>query len=122
MPALLHAQYRIVSTFAVGGEGSWDYVVPDPANIIACSSAARIRVMVVDENDGKPIGEVRGHPRRAHGTAIAEKSGHGFATSGNDSSVVMFDLKTFEACSPRAPPRTPTPSSATIPRPTACSH
>jgi DNA-binding beta-propeller fold protein YncE len=32
----------------------------------------------------------------AHGTAIAESSGHGFATSGNDQSIVMFDLKTFK--------------------------
>ncbi len=33
----------------------------------------------------------------AHGTAVAEASGHGFATSGNDQSVVMFDLKTYAA-------------------------
>jgi DNA-binding beta-propeller fold protein YncE len=32
----------------------------------------------------------------AHGTAIAPASGHGFATSGSDQSVVMFDLKTFK--------------------------
>jgi hypothetical protein len=31
----------------------------------------------------------------AHGTAVAEASGHGFATSARDRSVVMFDLKTF---------------------------
>jgi DNA-binding beta-propeller fold protein YncE len=34
--------------------------------------------------------------RGAHGTAIALSSGHGFATSGNDQSIVMFDLKTFK--------------------------
>jgi DNA-binding beta-propeller fold protein YncE len=27
---------------------------------------------------------------------MAEATGHGFATSGNDRSVVMFDLKTFK--------------------------
>ena len=32
----------------------------------------------------------------AHGTAIAESTGHGFATSGNDQSVVMFDLKSLK--------------------------
>jgi DNA-binding beta-propeller fold protein YncE len=92
-PTLLRAQYRIVSTFAVGGEGSWDYVVPDPANH-RLFIGRQTRVMVVDENDGKLIGEIR-DIHGAHGTAIAEKSGHGFATSGNDSSIVMFDLKTF---------------------------
>jgi DNA-binding beta-propeller fold protein YncE len=53
------------------------------------------RVMVIDENDGKLLGEVTGI-NGAHGTAIAAKSGHGFATSGNDSSIVMFDLTTFK--------------------------
>jgi hypothetical protein len=51
--------------------------------------------MVVDENDGKLLGEVTGI-KGAHGTAIAAASGHGFATSGADRSVVMFDLKTFK--------------------------
>jgi DNA-binding beta-propeller fold protein YncE len=52
--------------------------------------------MVVDEDTGKLLGEVTGI-QGAHGTAVAEVTGHGFATSGNDQSVVMFDLKTFKA-------------------------
>ena len=51
--------------------------------------------MVVDENDGRLLGEVMGI-KGAHGTAIALSSGRGFATSGNDQSIVMFDLKTFK--------------------------
>src|SRR5438105_4368874 len=51
--------------------------------------------MVVDENTGTLLGEVTGI-QGAHGTAIAAASGHGFATSGNDQSVVMFDLKTLQ--------------------------
>jgi DNA-binding beta-propeller fold protein YncE len=51
--------------------------------------------MVVDENTGTLLGEVTGI-QGAHGTAVAEATGHGFATSGNDQSVVMFDLKTFK--------------------------
>jgi DNA-binding beta-propeller fold protein YncE len=51
--------------------------------------------MVVDVDNGKLLGEVIGI-QGAHGTAVAEASGHGFATSGNDQSVVMFDLKTFK--------------------------
>jgi DNA-binding beta-propeller fold protein YncE len=50
--------------------------------------------MVVDQENGKLLGEVTGI-KGAHGTAIAPASGHGFATSGNDQSVVMFDLKSF---------------------------
>src|SRR5258706_16144432 len=51
--------------------------------------------MVVDEDTGKLLGEVK-DIQGAHGTAVAEGSGRGFATSGNDQSVVMFDLKTFK--------------------------
>ena len=96
--ALLIAQtssaYRITHTYVLGGEGSWDYVVPDPPNHRVFIGRQN-RVMVVDENDGKLLGEVTGI-NGAHGTAIAPRSGHGFATSGNDESVVMFDLKTFK--------------------------
>jgi outer membrane protein assembly factor BamB len=90
-------QYQITHTFPVGGNGSWDYVVPDPAHHRVFIGRSD-RVMVVDENDGKLLGEVTGI-HGAHGTAIAEQSGHGFATSGNDSSVVMFDLATFKPLS-----------------------
>src|SRR5579872_3657422 len=94
--ASLSAQtYRVTHTYALGGDGSWDYVVPDPPNH-RVFVARQNRVMVVDEDSGKLLGEVTGI-NGAHGTAIAQASGHGFATSGNDQSVVMFDLKTYKA-------------------------
>jgi DNA-binding beta-propeller fold protein YncE len=51
--------------------------------------------MVVDMNDGRLIGHVTGI-KGAHGVALAPGTGRGFATSSDDSSVVMFDLKTFK--------------------------
>jgi len=86
--------YRVTHTYTLGGDGSWDYVVPDPPHH-RVFIARQTRVMVVDEDTGTLLGEVAGI-QGAHGTAIAESSGHGFATSGNDQSVVMFDLKTFK--------------------------
>jgi hypothetical protein len=86
--------YRVTQTYTLGGEGRWDYVVPDPPNH-RLFIARENRVMVVDEDRGTLLGEVTGI-QGAHGTAVAEASGHGFATSGNDQSVVMFDLKTFK--------------------------
>ena len=77
----------------IGGDGSWDYIVPDPPNH-RLFIGRQNRVMVVDEDSGTVLGEVSGI-RGAHGTAVAAESGHGFATSGNDQSVVMFDLKTL---------------------------
>jgi DNA-binding beta-propeller fold protein YncE len=88
------SEYRITHTYLLGGDGSWDYVVPDPpAHRVFL--ARQNRVMVVDENDGKLLGEVMGI-NGAHGTAIVHSAGVGFATSGNDQSVVEFDLKTFK--------------------------
>jgi len=88
------SSYRITHTYLLGGDGSWDYVVPDPPHH-RVFLARQNRVMVVDEDSGKLLGEVTGI-QGAHGTAVAEATGHGFATSGNDQSVVMFDLKTFQ--------------------------
>jgi DNA-binding beta-propeller fold protein YncE len=86
--------YHVIQTYALGGDGAWDYVVPEPAQHRVFIARTN-RVMVVDEETGKLLGEVTGM-NGAHGTAIAEASGHGFATSGNDQSVVMFDARTFK--------------------------
>src|SRR3989441_7331392 len=86
--------YRIARTYTLGGDGSWDYLVPDPPNH-RVFIGRQTRVMVVDENNGMLLGEVTGI-KGAHGTALADATGHGFATSGTDESVVIVDLKTFK--------------------------
>jgi len=99
--ALLLAQspssYRVTHTCMLGGDGSWDYIVPDPPNH-RLFIARQNRVMVVDEDSGMLLGEVTG-VQGAHGTAVAASSGHGFATEGNSQTVAMFDLKTFKVLS-----------------------
>jgi DNA-binding beta-propeller fold protein YncE len=86
--------YEITHTYNVGGDGGWDYIVPDPPTH-RLFIGRQNRVMVVDMNTGRLIAEVTGI-NGAHGTALAAGTGHGFATSGNDSSIVMFDLKTYK--------------------------
>src|SRR5206468_8823875 len=94
-PLALCAQaYTITHTYTLGGEGGWDYVTADAPNhrlFIARSN----RLMVVDMNDGHLITEIRGLDG-AHGVALAPGTGHGFATSGEDSSVLMFDSRTYK--------------------------
>lgn len=94
--AALSAQpsYHISQRYLLGGDGSWDYVVPDPSSH-RLYLARQNRIMVVDENTGKLLGEVTGI-NGAHGTAIASESGHGFATEGIGKSVAMFDLRSFQ--------------------------
>ena len=71
LPAVASGQYKITHTYTVGGDGSWDYVIPDTTNH-RLFIGRQNRVMVVDENDGKLIGEMTGI-HGAHGVAIAAK-------------------------------------------------
>jgi DNA-binding beta-propeller fold protein YncE len=87
------ASYHVARDLTLGGDGRWDYVVVDTAND-RLFIARQTRVMVVDPDSGKLLGEIPGL-NGAHGVALAYAAGHGFATSGHDSSVTMFDLKTL---------------------------
>jgi YVTN family beta-propeller protein len=86
--------YHIIQHYAVGGEGGWDYVIPDTVGN-RLFVGRQNRVMVIDLGTGKLAGEIPGLSA-AHGVALDYSTGHGFATSGRDSTVVMFDLKTLE--------------------------
>jgi len=85
--------YSVTHTYTLGGDGGWDYLALDTAGH-RLFIARQDRVMVVDPATGKLLGEIPGL-NRAHGVAFAYGAGHGFATSGADSTVTMFDLKTL---------------------------
>src|SRR5213079_2600243 len=91
------APYQITHTYVLGGDGRWDYVTPDPVRH-RVFIARQDRFMVVDARSGTLLGEVSSI-HGAHGVALVEAAHHGFATSGNDSSVVMFDPATFQVLS-----------------------
>lgn len=93
-PLAGQGSYQITQRYPLGGAGGWDYLVPDPSTHRLYIGRSN-RVMVVDETNGTLIGEVTGI-NGAHGTAVVDKIGRGFATSGQDSSIVMFDLATFK--------------------------
>jgi YVTN family beta-propeller protein len=84
----------VVATHKLGGDGGWDYLALDTVRnrlFIARSN----RLMVVDADKGTLLGEIPGFDR-AHGVAFSYATGHGFATSGADSTVIMFDLATLK--------------------------
>lgn len=93
--AIAHAAgYHVAKRYPLGGDGGWDYVAVDTVgNRIFI--ARQDRIMVVDEKNGREIGEIPGL-ERAHGVAFSYDNGRGFATSGEDSTVVMFDLATLK--------------------------
>lgn len=91
----LRAQsYHVTHTYTLGGDGGWDYLSLDTVGhrlFVARSD----RLMVIDPASGKVLAEIPGL-NRAHGVAFDYADGKGFATSGGDSSVVIFDLKTLQ--------------------------
>src|ERR1700746_814461 len=82
-----------VEKFDIKGEGGTDYVAVEAATGRVFVSRGD-HMMVVEGASGKVLGDIP-DPPGVHGAGIATKSGHGFTTNGGDSTVTMFDLKTF---------------------------
>jgi DNA-binding beta-propeller fold protein YncE len=85
--------YHVTKTVTLGGSGGWDYLALDTAGN-RLFIARQDRVLVVSPDSGTVLGEIDGL-HGAHGVAFAYGAGHGFATSGRDSTVTIFDLKTL---------------------------
>src|ERR1700685_3339338 len=85
--------YKVVHTWKLGGDGGWDYLFADSAGHRLFIARAT-RVMVVDTESGKPVGEI---PDTAgvHGIAIDYELGRGFTSNGREDTVSVFDLKSL---------------------------
>lgn len=92
-PLGAQGSYHVTARHALGGAGGWDYLAVDTAGHRLFVSRSD-RITAVDPATGKILGEIAGL-HRGHGVAFAYAAGHGFATSGADSTVTMFDLKTL---------------------------
>jgi len=96
------ADFRVTTHYPVGGEGFYDYIRFDPAgNRLFIGHDKRFEV--IDADTGKKLGEI-GPAARAHGVALAQEFGRGFATCGDfksphANSVIMFDLGTLKTIS-----------------------
>ncbi len=92
-PLASSAQTFKVQKYSIGGDGGTDYLLAEAGTGRVFVSRGT-HVMVVDGRTGKVLGDIPDTPRN-HGIALAPKSGHGFITSGGDSTVTMFDIKTL---------------------------
>lgn len=93
----LHAQtadYRVSERHVIGGAGGWDYLAVDSAGRRLFVTRTD-RVSAIDLTTGKVLAEMPGL-NRGHGVAFDYADGVGFATSGEDSTVVKFDLRTLK--------------------------
>lgn len=87
------SDYRVTSTWKLGGEGGWDYLSVD-SDRHRLFIARSTRVMVVDTESGRPIGEIADTPG-VHGVALDSEIGHGFTSNGRENSVSVFDLNSL---------------------------
>jgi DNA-binding beta-propeller fold protein YncE len=85
---------KVLRTLKVGGPGGWDYLTVDPAARRLYVSHAT-RVMVLDVDQGTPIGEIADTPR-VHGIALVPDCNVGFTSNGGEGTLSVFDLKTLK--------------------------
>jgi YVTN family beta-propeller protein len=90
-----NSKYKIANKFRVEGDGGWDYLTADDSTGRLFISHGNI-VQVVDDKTGKLIGTITGL-NGVHGIALANDLNKGFISSGRDSSVTVFNLKTLAA-------------------------
>lgn len=95
LPAVAQtANWKVMKTFHLGGEGGWDYVTVDAPNHRLFVTRTT-HTMVVDTNTGKVLGDIPGQIR-SHGVAIVPRLNRGFITDGGGSgAIIVFDLKTY---------------------------
>jgi len=85
--------YHVITTYKVGGDGGWDYLIAD-------SDARRVyisrgtHVMVLDADSGKTVGDIA-DTQGVHGIALAPELGKGFTSNGREGTVSIFDIKTL---------------------------
>src|SRR3974390_1749291 len=76
------ADYKVVATWKLGGDGGWDYLTAD-SDGHRLFIARATRVMVIDTTSGKQIGEIPDTPG-VHGVALDAEIGRGFTSNGRE--------------------------------------
>jgi DNA-binding beta-propeller fold protein YncE len=92
--ASAQANWKVLKTIPVGGEGGWDYITVDAPNHRFFVTRST-HTQVIDENTGKVLGDIPGQIR-SHGVALVPDLNRGFITDGGGSgAIIAFDLKTY---------------------------
>lgn len=88
------ANFTVMNTRHIGGEGPWDYVTVDSSTHHIFLTRGT-HTQVVDGATGQVIGDIPGQIR-SHGVALAPSVNRGFITDGGGAgSIVVFDLTTY---------------------------
>lgn len=84
--------FSVTRKIALPDDGSWDYCYSDDATGRVYVSHDS-EVLVVDQTSGKVLAKITGLDH-VHGIAVAPELNKGFISSGDNNSIVVFDLKT----------------------------
>ncbi|TAM44669.1 MAG: YncE family protein [Acidobacteria bacterium] len=87
--------YHLLKTFAVGGDGGWDYLTLDAAAHRLYLSRST-HVVVIDAATGAPVGEIADTPG-VHGVVLVPGTEIGYTSDGRSGNATMFDTRTFKA-------------------------
>lgn len=87
------SNYKIVNKIHLEGDTGWDYLAADDVSGHLFVSHGTM-VQVVDMAKGVLVATIPG-TNGVHGIAIAQSLNKGYISCGRDSSVTVFDLKTF---------------------------
>ncbi|HUB01719.1 MAG TPA: YncE family protein [Terriglobales bacterium] len=88
------ADYKVVTTWKLGGDGGWDYLTADSASHRLFIARAT-RVMVIDTTSGQQVGEIPDTPG-VHGVALDATDGLGFTSNGRENTVSVFNLSSLK--------------------------
>ena len=91
---LAQSNYKAGNKIHVEGDGGWDYLNVDEVNGRIFVSHGTV-AQAIDIKTGKLVGTIP-NTIGIHGIAIANDLNKGFTSNGRDSSVTIFNLKTFE--------------------------
>jgi DNA-binding beta-propeller fold protein YncE len=98
LPTQIQAQdkspYKIVNRIHLDGEGGWDYLTVDDASGMLYISHGNV-VQVVDTRSGKQVASIE-NTKGVHGITLAPEFSKGYISCGRDSTVVVFDTKSFK--------------------------
>ena len=90
------ANWSLINTFHIAGEGGWDYVTVAPKTHRLYVTRST-HTQVIDPASGTVVADIPGQ-RRSHGVALVPKAGRGFISDGGGSgAIVIFDLETNAA-------------------------
>lgn len=91
---IAQSNYKLGNKIHVEGNGGWDYLNVDEVNGRIFVSHGTV-AQAIDISTGKLAGTIP-DTKGIHGIAIANDLNKGFTSNGRDSSVTIFNLKTFE--------------------------